>query len=147
MPSRVADSRGNGPLTYVADLSIEVSGPHGTARAHLSNDASGLVLDVAAPATLFRSLPGRSLTRDLPISFPRDVFAGTSVRLTSQGHDLGRARLDERGRVRFAPTPIGVVVLGRAASNVMDRPQRTWLAASLLAVLVGILAWARRRRS
>ncbi|MEO6997101.1 MAG: hypothetical protein ABI112_03375 [Terracoccus sp.] len=143
----MADSRGNGPLTYVADLSIEVSGPHGTARAHLSNDASGLVLDVAAPATLFRSLPGRSLTRDLPISFPRDVFAGTSVRLTSQGHDLGRARLDERGRVRFAPTPIGVVVLGRAASNVMDRPQRTWLAASLLAVLVGILAWARRRRS
>lgn len=126
---------------------MEVSGPHGVTRAHLSNDESGLVLDVASPATLFRSLPARSLTRDLPVSFPGDVFAGTHVRLTSQGHDLGRARLDEKGRVRFAPTPVGVVVLGRAAGNAMDRSQRTWLAASLLAVVAGILAWVRRRRS
>ncbi len=147
MPARVPDSRSNGPLTYVADLSVEVSGPHGTARAHLGNDASGLVLDVAAPATLFRSLPGRSLIRDLPVSFPADVFAGSSVRLTSQGHDLGRARLDERGRVRFAPTPVGVVVLGRAAGNVLDRTQRNWLVASVLAIVAGLVAWARRRRS
>ncbi len=143
----MADTRSTGSLTYVADLSIEVNGPHGTARAHLGNDASGLVLDMAAPATLFRSLPGRSLTRDLPISFPRDVFAGTSVRLTSQGHDLGRARLDERGRVRFAPTPVGVVVLGRAAGNVLDRSQRNWLVASVLAIVAGLVAWARHRRS
>lgn len=126
---------------------MEVDGPHGVTRAHLGNDESGLVLDVASPATLFRSLPTRSLTRDLPVGFPRDVFAGTNVRLTSQGHDLGRARLDEKGRVRFAPTPIGVVVLGRAASTVMDRSQRRWLAASLLAIVAAILAWARQRRS
>ncbi len=143
----MADSRSKGPLVYVADLSMEVSGPHGVTRAHLSNDDSGLVLDVASPATLFRSLPARSLTRDLPVSFPRDLFAGTNVRLTSQGHDLGRARLDEKGRVRFVPTPIGVVVLGRAAGDVMDRPQRRWLAASLLAIMTVILVWARRRRS
>ncbi|MEP7330537.1 MAG: hypothetical protein ABI692_00470 [Terracoccus sp.] len=143
----MADTRSTGSLTYVADLSVEVSGPHGTARAHLGNDASGLVLDMAAPATLFRSLPGRSLTRDLPISFPRDVFAGTSVRLTSQGHDLGRARLDERGRVRFAPTPVGVVVLGRAAGNAIDRTQRNWLVVSVLAIVAGLVAWTRRRRS
>ncbi|MDN5765573.1 MAG: hypothetical protein L0H96_06890 [Humibacillus sp.] len=143
----MADSRSRGPLVYLADVSMEVDGPHGVTRAHLGNDESGLVLDVASPATLFRSLPTRSLTRDLPVGFPRDVFAGTNVRLTSQGHDLGRARLDEKGRVRFAPTPIGVVVLGRAASTVMDRSQRRWLAASLLAIVAAILAWARQRRS
>lgn len=143
----MADRRSTGPLTYVADLSLEVSGPHGSTRAHLGNDDSGLVLDVASPATLFRSLPGRSLTRDLPISFPRDVFAGTNVRLTSQGHDLGRARLDEQGRVRLVPTPAGALVLGRAAGTALDLSRRNWVVTSVLAIVTGVLLWVRRRRS
>lgn len=146
----MAESRSGrleGSLTYVADLTIEVSDARGSTRIRVGDDPSGFVVDVDDPAVAVRCLPGRSVIGDLPVTVPRDLFAGTNVRLTSRGRDLGRARLTDRGRVRFAPTPAGAVVLGRAAGSTLEGPQRSWLIASVVAVVTALVVWVRRKRA
>lgn len=134
-------------LTYLADLTIEVSDARGSTTIRVGDDASGLVVDIADPTVALRCVPGRSVLSDLPITVPRDLFAGTSVLLTSKGRDLGRARLTDRGRVRFAPTPAGAVVLGRAAGSTLERAQRTWVIATVVAVVTAVVVWLRRPRT
>lgn len=144
------ESRSHRPaqrLIYLADLTIEVSDSRGSTRIHLGDDAAGLVVDIADPAVALRCAPGRGVIGDLPVTVPRELFAGTSVRLTSQGRDLGRARLTDRGRMRFAPTPTGAVVLGRAAGGSISGPQRSWLVAGAIAAATAVVVWVRRRRS
>lgn len=146
----MAESRSPRPaqrLTYQADLTIGVGDARGSTSIHVGDDSAGLVVDIADPAVALRCVPGRSVVTDLPVTVPRELFAGTSVRLTSRGRDLGRARLTQRGRVRFAPTPAGVVVLGRAAGSAIDRPQRTWLIAAGVAVVSALVVWVRRKHS
>lgn len=145
----VAEQAGRGRLVYEADLQLTVSDARGATSAHLVSDESGLVLDVGDAATLLRCVPGRGLTRDLPVRPPIELFAGSRVRLTSQGRDLGRAMVTTRGRLRLVPTPAGVVVLSRAAGSSVGRSTAARAALVLVTVAgaaAAVVVWARRRQ-
>ena len=140
-------------LAFLADLTIEVGDERGSTIARLSNDgagaanldgADGLVLDVTDPATLLRCVPGRGLSRDLPVSVPLDRLADIPVRLTSQGRDLGRVHVTSAGQVRMRPTLSGVPTLVRTALS-----QRTGrLAAATVGAAAAVtLAYLVRRRT
>lgn len=148
-PSVVAERAGRGRLVYEADLHLTVSDARGATTAHLGSDESGLVLDVEDTATLLRCVPGRGLTRDLPVRPPVELIAGSRVRLTSQGRDLGRAVVTTRGRLRLVPTPAGVVVLSKAAGSAVGRPTAA-RAALVLVTVAGVVAavvvWVRHRQ-
>ena len=111
------DSSPGRPLTVVADLHFEVSDDEGSTTAHLTSEHEGLVLDVDHLSTILRCVPGRGLTRDLPVAVPRHLFAGSQLRLTSRGRDLGWVRLSPRGRIRLRPTGSGVLVAVRTAGS------------------------------
>lgn len=140
------DSSPGRPLTVVADLRFEVSDDEGSTTAHLSSEHEGLVLDVDHLSTMLRCMPGRGLTRDLPVAVPRDLFAGAQLRLTSQGRDLGRVRLSPRGRIRVRPTGSGVLVAVRTASSNVPGRSVAWALATVAALVAGWTAWARQRR-
>ncbi len=139
------------PLSFVADLTIEVGDDRGSTTAQLSNDrdgagdgVGGLVLDVPDPATLLRCVPGRGLSRDLPVSLPLARLADVPVRLTSQGRDLGLVHVTSAGQVRLRPSMSGVPTLVHTALS-----QRTGrLAAAVVgAAAVVTLAYLVRRRT
>lgn len=145
----VAERAGRGRLVYEADLHLTVSDARGATTAHLGSDASGLVLDVGDAATLLRCVPGLGLTRDLPGRPPVELLSGSRVRLTSRGRDLGRASVTTRGRLRFVPTPAGVVVLSRAAGSTVGRPAAARAVLVLVTVagaVAAVVVWARRRQ-
>jgi hypothetical protein len=131
-------------LALVADLMIEVGDERGSTTARLTNDDDGLVLEVPEPATLLRCVPGRGLTRDLPVSLPLDRLADIPVRLTSRGRDLGRVHLTSTGTVRLRPSLSGVpTVVHTALTYPPTRAAAAVLASGALAAAVYLL---RRRR-
>ena len=140
------DSSPGRPLTVVADLHFEVSDDEGSTTAHLTSEHEGLVLDVDHLSTILRCVPGRGLTRDLPVAVPRHLFAGARLRLTSRGRDLGRVRLSPRGRIRLRPTGSGVLVAVRTAGSSARGRTVSLALATLAALFAGVTAWARRRR-
>ncbi|MEP6629187.1 MAG: hypothetical protein ABJA89_01895, partial [Lapillicoccus sp.] len=97
------------------DLVIEVGDDRGSTTARLTSEPSGLVLEVPDPATLLRCVPGRGLSRDLPVSLPAGTFADLPVRLTSGGRDLGRVHLSPTGGIRLRPSWSGVPTVARTA--------------------------------
>lgn len=123
-------------LEIVADLRIEVGDDRGSTRASLVSGADGLVLDVDEPSVLLRAVPGRGLTRDLPLRVPRDLIGATEVRLRSRGHDLGLVRVSEGGKLAFRPTPAGLVVAGRTALSYGPGRAAAWTAAAVATALV-----------
>ncbi len=130
-------------LAVVADLTIEVGDDRGSTTAHLGSDAHGLVLEVPDPATLLRCVPGRGLSRDLPVTVPGGTFADLPVRLTSRGRDLGRVRLTPGGGVRLCPSLSGIPVLTRTA--LYTPAARVVTATALLTALAAAVHRLRRR--
>lgn len=110
MPEQV---EGRFPLRVVADLHVEVGDSRGRTTAHLSSEPGGLVLDVGDPVVLLRAVPGHGLRRDLPVQVPRELLYDLPVRLRSRGRVLGRVHLSSAGRLRWWPTPAGVLVAAR----------------------------------
>ena len=102
-------------LVLVADLVLEVGDERGSTTAYLTNDESGLVLDVRDPATLLRCVSPRGRRRDLIRSSPVTRFAGIPVRVTSRGRDLGRVRLTTAGKVHARASRSGTPMLVRTA--------------------------------
>ncbi len=133
------------PLTFVADLTIEVGDERGSTTAHLSSDDDGLVLEVADPATLLRCVPGRGLRRDIPFSVPSAHFANVPLRVTSRGHDLARVHLTPEGRVRLRPALSGVPAFVRIAASVA--PFRVADAATIAGLVLVAFLLRRRRAS
>lgn len=128
-------------LHVVADLHVEVGDHRGRTTAHLTSERGGLVLDVGDPAVLFRSVPGRGLSRDLPVQVPRDLLTDLPVQLRSHGQDLGRVSLAASGRLRLRPTPAGVVVAARTGLTYGRTPYVLGAALAL-----GLTGWLRHRR-
>ncbi|HEY8307533.1 MAG TPA: hypothetical protein VIG79_12735 [Lapillicoccus sp.] len=104
-------------LVLVADLVLEVGDDRGSTTAYLTNDDTGLVLDVRDPATLLRCVPPRGPRRDLVRSSPATRFAGIPVRVTSRGRDLGRVRLTTAGKVHARASLSGTPTLVRTAAS------------------------------
>lgn len=131
-------------VQVVADLHIEVGDDRGRTSAHLLSGQDGLALDVTDPAVLLRSVPGRGLTRDLPVRLPVGLGTVAPVRLRSSGRDLGQVRLTSGGRLRVRPTAAGLVVAGRtvglvvAGRTVLSGGPARAAAAGLAAVLVAV---------
>ena len=140
------DSSPGRPLIIVADLRFEVGDDEGSTTAHLTSEPAGLVLDIDHPSTILRCVPGRGLTRDLPVAVPRHLIAGAQLRLTSRGRDLGRVRLSPRGQIRLRPTGSGVLVAVRTAGSSARGRTVSLALATLAALFAGVTAWARRRR-
>ena len=132
-------------LTFLADLTVEVGDERGSTVAHLGNgDDDELVLEVPDPATLLRCVPGRGLTRDLPVSLPLDRLLGVPLRLTSRGRDLGRVHVKADGSVRLRPSLSGLPTVARTAvSYGSGRAGAALLAAVGLAAVVYAI---KRRR-
>ena len=134
-----------GGLAFFADLTLEVGDERGSTTAHLGNGPDdGLVLEVPDPATLLRCVPGRGLSRDLPVSLPIDRLADIPVRLTSQGRDLGRVHVTSAGAVRLRPTVSGLPTLGRTA---LSHPTGRLAAVVVGAGVVAAVAYLARRRT
>jgi hypothetical protein len=102
-------------LQLVADLVIEVGDERGSTTARVTSDDAGLVIDVADPAVLLRSVPRRVWPVGLGGSFPASQFAGIPARVTSRGRDLARLQLAETGRIRIRPALSGTPSLLRTA--------------------------------
>ena len=115
-------------LWLVADLVIEVGDERGSTTARVTSDDAGLVVDVADPAVLLRSVPPRVWPVGLRGPFPASQFAGIPARVTSRGRDLARLQLTETGRIRVRPVLGGAPAL--AALVVADGRGR--VAAGLL---------------
>jgi hypothetical protein len=130
-------------LRVVADLDVEVGDHQGSTTAHLTSGVGGLVLEVGDPAVLLRAVPGRGLSRDLPVQVPRKLLADLPVRLRSHGRDLGRVHLTAGGRLRFRPTPVGMLVAARTGLTYGRTP---YVLGAALVVAV-LSAWAARSRT
>ena len=132
-------------LRVVADLRLEVGDARGHTAGTLSSGPGGLVLEVDEPAVLLRSVPGRGLTRDLPLSMPPELVDGLSFRLRSRGRDLGRVRVTPAGKLRLWPTPAGLVVAGKTAAS-YGKGRAAVLAAAVAAGVLTAAGLRRRRR-
>jgi hypothetical protein len=118
-------------LSIETDLRVEVDDGGRLAAAHLRDEPAGLVLEMDQPAALLAAVSWRRLAGKLPVPPPRELVDGVSVRLRSQGMDLGRVRLTRTGRIRIRPTPAGLVAVVAADSTSRSpssgrRPHR-WL--------------------
>lgn len=149
MPSmetgRVPELPASPAVEIVADLHIEVGDDRGRTKAHLSSDSAGLVLDVDEPVVLLRSVPGRGLARDLPLTVPPELISGVSMRVRSRGRDLGRVRLTPSGAIRFRPTVGGLIVAGRTAAS-YGKGRSVLFGAAAAAVALLVVGTRRRRR-
>lgn len=123
-------------LRIVADLDLQVGDARGTTTARLRTEGDELVLDAEDPARLLRAVPARTVLADLPLRAPAGLFAGQRVQVRSQGANLGRLRVTDRGGVRVRPSAAGLRVAVRAL------PRLPVLAAVAAAALVW---WTVRR--
>jgi hypothetical protein len=130
-------------LRLVANLVIEVGDERGSTTARVTSDDAGLVVDVADPAVLLRSVPPRVWPVGLRGPFPASQFAGIPARVTSRGRDLARLQLTETGRIRVRPALSGTPAL--AALVVADRRGRVAAAALVAASALGLVAYLLRR--
>lgn len=138
---------GSSRLRVVPDLTIEVGDARGSTVARMTGGGADgeVVLDVDDLVTLVRCLPPTSLLRDLPVNMLRPQRLRVPVRLTSQGRDLGRIRLDARGRARYRASPRGVVTAGRIGLASLHPGARTLLAGlGVTGILFALAAAARR---
>jgi len=129
-------------LQLLADLVIEVGDERGSTTARVTSDDVGLVIDVADPAVLLRSVPRRVWPVGLGGSFPASQFAGIPARVTTRGRDLARLQLTETGRIRVRPALSGTPAL--AALVVADRRGRA-AAALVAASALGLVTYVLRR--